>query len=47
MSAGGVVNHFSRAAAGLPNGGIAQGSLFDIDGNIGAIIGVTRSLAFK
>lgn len=36
VSAGGVVNHFSYALPGMPNGGIAQGSIFDIYGtNIG------------
>src|SRR5437762_3590741 len=33
---GGIVNHFSQASAAMPNGSIAQGSLFDINGrNLG------------
>ncbi len=32
VGAGGVVNHFSYALPGMPNGGIAQGSIFDIFG---------------
>jgi uncharacterized protein (TIGR03437 family) len=36
VNAGGIVNHFSLAASAMPNGGIAQGSLFDINGkNLG------------
>lgn len=36
VSTGGIVNHFSYATPGLPNGSIAQGSIFDIFGtNIG------------
>ena len=36
VSPGGVVNHFSYALPGMPNAGIAQGSIFDIYGtNIG------------
>jgi uncharacterized protein (TIGR03437 family) len=36
VAPGGIVNHFSYAKAGLPNAGIAQGSIFDIYGsNIG------------
>lgn len=36
VSSGGIVNHFSYAAPGLPNGSIAQGSIFDIYGtNLG------------
>jgi uncharacterized protein (TIGR03437 family) len=36
VATGGIVNHFSYAVPGLPNGDIAQGSIFDIYGtNIG------------
>lgn len=36
VSPGGIVNHFSYALPGMPNAGIAQGSIFDIYGtNIG------------
>jgi uncharacterized protein (TIGR03437 family) len=36
VNAGGIVNHFSQALAGMPNASIAQGSLFDINGkNLG------------
>lgn len=36
VSPGGIVNHFSYALPGMPNSGIAQGSIFDIYGtNIG------------
>jgi uncharacterized protein (TIGR03437 family) len=36
VNTGGIVNHFSLAAPAMPNGGIAQGSLFDINGrNLG------------
>ena len=39
VAAGGIVNHFSFASPGLPNGGIAQGSIFDIYGtNIGPAV---------
>src|SRR5215472_6795058 len=33
VSSGGILNHFSFAPPGLPNGGIAQGSIFDIYGD--------------
>ncbi|HEU0119284.1 MAG TPA: hypothetical protein VFQ91_02085 [Bryobacteraceae bacterium] len=36
VAAGGILNHYSYARAGMPNAGIAQGSIFDIYGtNIG------------
>jgi uncharacterized protein (TIGR03437 family) len=37
ISTGGVLNHFSYALRGMPNSGIAQGSIFDIYGtNMGS-----------
>ena len=39
VNAGGIVNHFSLASSVMPNGSIAQGSLFDINGrNLGPAI---------
>src|SRR5437868_15141471 len=36
VSPGAIVNHFSYALRGMPNAGIAQGSMFDIYGtNVG------------
>jgi len=32
VAAGGILNHFSYATPGLPNGSIAQGSIFDVYG---------------
>jgi uncharacterized protein (TIGR03437 family) len=32
VNPGGILNHFSYALPGMPNGGIAQGSIFDIYG---------------
>lgn len=33
VATGGILNHYSFSPPGLPNGGIAQGSIFDIYGN--------------